>query len=422
MKKVILLDLDGTLTNTADIAFKAMKDGLVDADLSKIPLITGAKEFVAKLKSMNYEVFIVSDSHSKYVNKIVDTYFGLPSVNLTDKPNITKTQNFLQTQSHLFSNDSEFFVIGDTWLDIELGRGLGFMTILAKLYQAKNIEERDGIGQDRKNLKSGATFTANSYDEIVEIIKNPLSNLLCVEAIFQNVQTIKAIRIKDIILKDYFVIHRILGRQSAGECDRFAVADKYFEFSRADRSKNLLEKLSIAVSFYLKNVSSTKYSWDYFTYVPDKSTTIPPNKMKEFFDMVQTNIVKKDLLSWKKDISTSIRNEVTYENRIKFVNHNLEILHTVDLKGKNIIVIDDQYTTGATATAICEKLKLNGANNVLFISLFYLINAVDSHKICPKCSKRMQIKIRRSDGHRFYSCVLPQYGGSGCGFIENINN
>jgi uncharacterized HAD superfamily protein len=43
LKKIILIDLDGTLTDTAHEKFKPYKDGLEETDLSKIPLIPGAK-------------------------------------------------------------------------------------------------------------------------------------------------------------------------------------------------------------------------------------------------------------------------------------------------------------------------------------------------------------------------------------------
>jgi len=156
--------------------------------------------------------------------------------------------------------------------------------------------------------------------------------------------------------------------------------------------------------------------------VPDKQTTIPPNKMKELFQIINTRIEKKEILIWSGDIKTSIKNEVNYENRIMFVNNHLHVDSSIDLNGKSIIILDDQYTTGATASAICEKLKSHGSKNLLFLSLFYLINTIESSKVCSKCGKRMLIKIRRSDGHKFYSCPLPKYGGNGCGLIIDINN
>lgn len=44
-------------------------------------------------------------------------------------------------------------------------------------------------------------------------------------------------------------------------------------------------------------MSSVK--WDYFTYVSDKATTNPPNKMLELFELIETPITKKNLFFGK---------------------------------------------------------------------------------------------------------------------------
>ena len=61
--KVLLVDLDGTLTDTANPDFKPMKDGLIETDLSKIPLIKGSIEFVGYQKSKgNILIMVVINS------------------------------------------------------------------------------------------------------------------------------------------------------------------------------------------------------------------------------------------------------------------------------------------------------------------------------------------------------------------------
>ena len=61
------------------------------------------------------------------------------------------------------------------------------------------------------------------------------------------------------------------------------------------------------------------------------------------------------------------------------------------------------------------------ANNILFITLFYMILEVKDDKICPKCGKPLSIKVNRRNGNKFYSCQPERYGGDGCGYIENID-
>ncbi len=185
---ILLLDLDGTLTNTAHPNFKEMKDGKAETVLEKIPLFDGAKEFVEKQKEKGNLPIIVSDSHPKYVNKIATEIFNVDSISLTDKPNIHKTQGYIEKNDILresFNNKDNFLMIGDSWLDIELGRRLNIRTVLTKFYKATAIEERDGIGQDWKPIKMGPTFCVKNFEDLNAVINNPIDNLLALESIFK---------------------------------------------------------------------------------------------------------------------------------------------------------------------------------------------------------------------------------------------
>ena len=159
--------------------------------------------------------------------------------------------------------------------------------------------------------------------------------------------------------------------------------------------------------------------------------------MKEIFDLVETDIKKVQLLRWTDNVQGSIRNNNLYKDRQQFlqkylfvdsfsanvVNPSENSADTIpNLEGKNIIVLDDQLTTAATAWHVIRALKDKGAKNILFIAMFHMILAVYNDVICPVCGKPMLIKIRRSDGHKFYSCTPPQFGGNGCGHIIDTPN
>ncbi|AWA31081.1 hypothetical protein HYN48_13845 [Flavobacterium magnum] len=419
---ILLLDLDGTLTDTAHEKFKPLKDGLEETDVNQIPIISGAKEFVRELIEQGHNPIIISDSHPKYVNKIAENIFNIPALSLSQKPNPSKTLIYLQDTVPEWNIDNTI-VVGDTWLDIELGRVLNLKTILTSFYKATSVENRDGIGQDWKHLKSGSTYYASTFNDIIEIIKNPLQNLLAVEAIFQNFNSSKAVKFKTTKYADRFIAYRALGRQQNGECDKYAVTDKYFEFHRPDRSRETLLKLANASSNFISHVQESMPSiiWDYFTYVSDKTTTQPPNKLYELFELVQTNVDKLKLINWKDEVEGSIRNQQDYQRRKEFVDNYIFLNDSIDLKDKNVIIIDDQFTTGGTAYSICGKFIQKGAKNILFITLFYLTSNVHSEKICPKCGTKLQVKINRTKGTKFLSCTPKQYGGIGCGdYIFNI--
>lgn len=427
---ILLIDLDGTLTDTAHERFKPYKDGIENTDLSMIPLIQGAKEFIHDIKNRGHEAIIVSDSHPNYVKKIAEQIFQLDYVSLCDKPNFEKVRRYLIDRCddsvgypNIDTDTDRFIVIGDTWLDIEFGRALNVSTILTNFYSASGVENRDGIGQDWKHLKSGATFYAKNFNEILSIIENPLENLLAVEGIFQNRNTTKAVNFKTYKTPGRFIAYRSLGRQQAGECDKYSVADKYFEFQRSDRTQETLDKLGLATSNFLSFVQQSlpNISWDFFTFVSDKKTTQPPNKLLELFDLVETTIPKQKLIVWTDEIEGSIRNQKDFKSRKEFVDKHIFLSNGADLNGKNIIILDDQFTTGGTALSICEKFVEKGVKNIIFVTLFNLITTVASERPCPKCGTKLQVKINRNNGNRFLSCVPQKFGGIGCGnFIANI--
>jgi predicted amidophosphoribosyltransferase len=134
---------------------------------------------------------------------------------------------------------------------------------------------------------------------------------------------------------------------------------------------------------------------------------------------VNSPFPKIKLFEWNENVAGSLRNQPNYEARRSFISNNLHTVEGIELQDKNIIVLDDQFTSSATANEICTQLRNKGVKKILFIALFYLILPVVS-KACPQCGKPLKIKIRRNDGNRFYSCLPAKFGGQGCGYTENI--
>ncbi|WP_397445943.1 hypothetical protein [Polaribacter sp. R77954] len=424
---IIFLDLDGTLTNTTHPYFKKMKDGIDTTDVSLIRkyVFPGALNFIKEQISKNNKIYIVSDSHPRYVEPISKQIFNLPFLSLADKPNDKKTRNFINSNPELstaFQNKDNFIFVGDSWLDVVLGRLLNIRTVLTKFYKTYVKEIRDGIGDDWKPMKEGPTYYAKDFQEVSNIIANPLKNLLALEAVFQGVESSKAVKFKFQKHSTGFTAFRCLARQEDGECDKYARADQYFQIDNPNRSIDFLEKLALSVSNYLQKVEAQdNFQWDYLSYVSDKKTTTPPQKMEQIFKLITSNISKVKLFHWDLNVEGSLRHQPNYKARREFIAKYLSTDSSYDLNNKNIIVIDDQFTSSATAYEIATQLRSRGAKNILFVALFYLILPL-SNKICPNCGKKMQIKINRKKGNKFYSCTPPKYRGEGCGNIINIYN
>ncbi len=435
---LLLIDLDGTLINTVHPSWKPYKDG---GELygGLLPFFSGALDFIETRKAKGDKIVVVTDSHPTYVSPICNV-LGVECVSLADKPNTTKLFQFLETHPQYKQDidNGDCFVIGDTKLDIEMGRQIGVMTIWFLPYQITEEikDERDGIGDEMLSKKYGPTFAAKTFDEMERIIDAPLSYLYSIEASFANSASFRAIRFSDIRYGDgSYACIRCLARQEQGACDKYARADKYYIMSNPQRSQVFLENLTMGISNYINQPALMNQGWDYFTYLTDKRSTTPPNKMREIFDLIDTLVPKVQLLKWAENVQGSLREKNLYSDRQAFLQNYLSVecptVTTIDmfgqeqqtalsLSGKNIIVLDDQLTTAATAWHVIRILKDKGARNVLFIAMFQMTFPVNNGVTCPRCGKSMLIKIRRIDGHRFYSCLPPEYGGDGCGYIQDI--
>ena len=97
------------------------------------------------------------------------------------------------------------------------------------------------------------------------------------------------------------------------------------------------------------------------------------DKMKEIFDLIETSIPKTELIKWSDNTEGSLRNRNLYSERRTFLEQYLsialpmeatidlfgnEIEQPLSLKDKNIVVLDDQLTTAATAWHIIKQLKI----------------------------------------------------------------
>ena len=72
---IVFVDLNGTLTHTADVKYKEFKDGLRDFNPTQIPLFHGSVDFISTLKNQGHRVIILSDSHPKYIRPIDERTF-----------------------------------------------------------------------------------------------------------------------------------------------------------------------------------------------------------------------------------------------------------------------------------------------------------------------------------------------------------
>ncbi len=74
-----------------------------------------------------------------------------------------------------------------------------------------------------------------------------------------------------------------------------------------------------------------------------------------------------------------------------------------DLAGKNVLIIDDVITSGATVNRALSLLEGYGAASYA-LALAKTVSILDERRICEKCGRDMQLRKNSQTGARFWSC------------------
>lgn len=77
--------------------------------------------------------------------------------------------------------------------------------------------------------------------------------------------------------------------------------------------------------------------------------------------------VRTDII--KRVINTECQTDKTREERLKNLENAFAVENKLDVKGKNIVVVDDVFTTGTTINECAKVLKKAGANKVIGFTL-----------------------------------------------------
>lgn len=422
----ILLDLDGTLVDTNAGNHDAIKDGGErNFSLEDIPVYAGALEFIEAVKHRGHSVTIVSDSHDAYVGPVSERIFGSQWLALADKPNTTKARAYLESVFGYSSRSiaGDFLLIGDSALDVQLARGLSVPSALlfrgtSANHQDPNYDQKSSWG---RRCMEGATYNCRTFDELLRVIDAPAKHRLVLE---DPTGTAATRMLTSRNRNDGYTLIRCLGRQQQGPCDAYGAIGRYYQFESQDRTEGFLAGVARDVSRYLDDevIAHDFARWDMVTCVADKATTTPPRKMAKLLHALDIDLPKEELFTWSPVVMGSIRQEKKRADRMDFINRFVRLASHEALKEKNVIVMDDQYTTGATAMSHIEMLLEAGVRNVLFVALFYLTDEVPVAKICPKCGRQTRIKYQKRDSTPFYSCVPPAYNGIGCGWMGYMSN
>ena len=110
-----------------------------------------------------------------------------------------------------------------------------------------------------------------------------------------------------------------------------------------------------------------------------------------------------DLLYFKEGCVPSLR-LLKASDRRQEQEHSLHA-NNYDLSGRNIIIIDDVVTTGATINRAISLLEGRGASSVFGLGLAKTVSIQDEVKPCPRCGRDMHLMRNKTTGERFWSCI-----------------
>ena len=159
-----------------------------------------------------------------------------------------------------------------------------------------------------------------------------------------------------------------------------------------------------AIEFVRKKVDI-----DILTYIPLKPKDIKINKFDRFSSLqlkrnVNDGLILQNILFCKKDFSQKgndlfVRKEVVQDA--------FEV--TIDVRNKNIIIVDDVFSSGSTIFEAMKTLYKAGAHKVIAILL--AVNQMTESSsikyrnlICPYCGSPMELKMNRKNGQMFFGC------------------
>lgn len=169
-------------------------------------------------------------------------------------------------------------------------------------------------------------------------------------------------------------------------CDKCMNSNRAFDEARApivytDSAKKIIYKLKYGNGAYLAkilaNYLADKYyetNWvaDYIVYAPmhkqrkkERGYNQAEKLAKETAKLINLEVLKNILIKEKSTINLAKLNS---NDREKMIANTITIDNTIDIKDKNILLIDDVFTTGATSNECSKVLKSGGAAKVFVLT------------------------------------------------------
>ena len=136
--------------------------------------------------------------------------------------------------------------------------------------------------------------------------------------------------------------------------------------------KSYLYKYFIELSLKDERLIKFLEKFDFITYIPmskNKELKRGYNQSKLLADELGKNLNKTVVKTLEKEENIKVQSSLNEKEREENAKHAFKISENLKLTGKNIILVDDIFTTGSTANSASKILKENNCNEICVFTI-----------------------------------------------------
>ena len=181
-----------------------------------------------------------------------------------------------------------------------------------------------------------------------------------------------------------------MSEDSVGVCQNCKNHNFYFDFARSvfvyedivkhaihkmkiSSAKYIAEPLGHALHYYFKTLD---WKIDFITYIPMHKERLKLRGFNQAEELAKhlANLLNKPLINcFEKIKNTPSQTSLSGKDRQENLNGAFKLIYK-DIKDKNILIIDDIFTTGATTNEVSKLAKLHNPNKIYVLTVAHTPN------------------------------------------------
>lgn len=426
MANIVLFDLDNTLLSTEklrELRERADYDSLTPEKLTEAVVYKPVHKILEQLQKQDVTLGIVTNAGRKYVEillkhfnlynyfAVIVTYSEVKHDGMKPSPiGIQMALDALNAKP----NEDTILYVGDEHTDIIAAYRAGVTPIMPSWASRRPVSTAPSLEMSSDFLlnyfndpKEYSLFGERCADEQTTDFKRELAHFLPLDT-SGNVITVKS----DMSV---FCLGRYFSQKSASTAslhDKHSLSmdiSKKLGANKFEIPDYWADMTSIVIAKGAEYILGESQDIDIVTIIPSKPGK--DDRLERLLDMAKQKGRSRDSVEFIPDMFSFIEDAVSLktlgrEERSYEIRRSLHLnpKFTDSIAGKNILVIDDVLTTGATMSRAEELLKGAGAAYVAGLAIAKTVTFLEDEKSCPNCSRPMRLLKNSNTGDRFWGC------------------